>query len=360
MAKIGVIANPSAGKDIRRLVASGRIISNQEKANIISRFISGLVSKGVRDFYFMPDKSGLCKPAIENYRNQININFLDTKFYDGPEQTLIAASLLNDIKCDCVLVLGGDGTNRLVAKNINKIPLIPISTGTNNAFPLMIDPTIAGIATGFYVNLLGGKKNYLIRNPYINVKVDENEEDIEDPRWELIRKLVEYKRFKDVTVDLQKLEFDQEKVYTRLPGSIPLDPLPMDNRLEASIFDLIGAVDRVLQQYFYREAAKREIVDDQWSISEKIVVIRRRLGEAGQLRFSELFSEACSRGEIVATFLALLELVRLKHLLAMQSEVFGDIDIVRLGDWDDSAIEAFSPELDGEHTEGDDLKQIDN
>ena len=157
---------------------------------------------------------------------------------------------------------------------------------------------------------------------------DENEEEIEDPRWELIRKLVEYKRFKDVTTDLQKLEFEQEKVYTRRPGSIPLDPLPMDNRLEASIFDLIGAVDRVLQQYFSREAAKREIVDDQWSISEKIVVIRHRLGEAKRLRFSELFNEAGSRGEIVATFLALLELVRLKQLLAMQSEVFGEIDIV--------------------------------
>ena len=157
---------------------------------------------------------------------------------------------------------------------------------------------------------------------------DENEEDIEDPRWELIRKLVEYKRFKDVTCDLQKLEFEQEKVYTRLPGSIPLDPLPMDNRLEASIFDLIGAVDRVLQQYFYREAAKRDIVDDQWSISEKIVVIRRRIGESGRLRFSELFNEAGSRSEIVATFLALLELVRLKQLLAIQNEVFGDIDIV--------------------------------
>ena len=102
----------------------------------------------------------------------------------------------------------------------------------------------------------------------------------------------------------------------------------MDNRLEASIFDLIGAVDRVLQQYFSREAAKREIVDDQWSISEKIVVIRHRLGEAKRLRFSELFNEAGSRGEIVATFLALLELVRLKQLLAMQSEVFGEIDIV--------------------------------
>lgn len=156
----------------------------------------------------------------------------------------------------------------------------------------------------------------------------ENEEDIEDPRWELIRKLVEYKRFKDASGDLQKLEFEQEKVYTRCPGSIQLDPVPMDNRLEASIFDLIGAVDRVLQQYNYREAEKREIVDDQWSISEKIVMIRRRLGVVGRLCFSDLFDGVGSRGEIVATFLALLELIRLKHLLAMQSEVFGDIDIV--------------------------------
>ncbi len=156
----------------------------------------------------------------------------------------------------------------------------------------------------------------------------EDEEELEDPRWELIRKLVEYKRFKDITGDLQKLEFEQEKVYTRRPGSIPLDPLPMENRLEASIFDLIGAVDEVLQRYNHREAAKREIVDDQWSVSEKIVVIRHRLGEAGRLKFSELFEGSGSRGEVVATFLALLELIRLKHLLASQGEVFGEIEIV--------------------------------
>ena len=156
----------------------------------------------------------------------------------------------------------------------------------------------------------------------------EDEEELEDPRWELIRKLVEYKRFKDITDDLQKLEFEQEKVYTRRPGSIPLDPLPMENRLEASIFDLIGAVDEVLQRYNHREAAKREIVDDQWSVSEKIVVIRQRLGEAGRLKFSELFEGSGSRGEVVATFLALLELIRLKHLLASQGEVFGEIEIV--------------------------------
>ena len=156
----------------------------------------------------------------------------------------------------------------------------------------------------------------------------EDEEELEDPRWELIRKLVEYKRFKDITGDLQKLEFEQEKVYTRRPGSIPLDPLPMENRLEASIFDLIGAVVVPLEHLVHREAGKREIVDDQWSVSEKIVVIRQRLVETGRLRFSELFEGVGSRGEVVATFLALLELIRLKHLLASQGDVFGEIEIV--------------------------------
>ena len=140
MGSVGIIANPSAGKDIRRLVASGRVISNQEKANIITRFVKGLVYKGVNEIYFMPDKSGLFRPCVEELKNDLDMKFLDTKHYDGPEQTLLAAKLINQLNCDCVLVLGGDGTNRLVAKNIGNVPLIPISTGTNNAFPIIIDP----------------------------------------------------------------------------------------------------------------------------------------------------------------------------------------------------------------------------
>ena len=75
MYKVGIIANPSAGKDIRRLVASGRVVSNQEKANIITRFVRGLVYKGVKNFYFMPDKSGLFRPSINEFKNQINSFF---------------------------------------------------------------------------------------------------------------------------------------------------------------------------------------------------------------------------------------------------------------------------------------------
>jgi len=102
----------------------------------------------------------------------------------------------------------------------------------------------------------------------------------------------------------------------------------MGNRLEASIFDLVGAVNELLRRVAEREAAKGEIVEDRWSISEKIVAIRERLGQAGRLKFSELFDGARSRGEVVATFLALLELVRLRQLMATQDDSFGEIEIV--------------------------------
>ena len=156
---------------------------------------------------------------------------------------------------------------------------------------------------------------------------DDDDGDDGDPRWDLIRRLVEFKRFKDASDDLQRLEIEREKVYTRRPGSIPIDPLPMGNRLEASILDLVGAVNELLQRVDGREAAKGEIVEDRWSISEKIVAIRERLGRVDQLKFSELFDGVRSRGEVVATFLALLELIRLKQLMTTQDDLFGEIEM---------------------------------
>jgi segregation and condensation protein A len=102
----------------------------------------------------------------------------------------------------------------------------------------------------------------------------------------------------------------------------------MGNRLEASIFDLVGAVNELLRRVAEREAVNGEIVEDPWSVSEKIVAIRERLGQAGRLKFSGLFDGVRSRGEVVATFLALLELVRLRQLMATQDDSFGEIEIV--------------------------------
>jgi segregation and condensation protein A len=160
-------------------------------------------------------------------------------------------------------------------------------------------------------------------------QVENPEEDEgEDPRWELIRQLVEYKKFKDAAAQLQAREWEQENTFPRLPvrGETP-DPAAAP-RAEASIFDLINAVSEVLKRVGKREDL-REIFEDKWSVSEKIEFLVKLTSEKGSVRFSELFSGATSRTEVVCTFLALLELIRLKQLICVQSADFGEIEITR-------------------------------
>ena len=153
----------------------------------------------------------------------------------------------------------------------------------------------------------------------------EGEEDGEDPRWELIRQLVEYKKFKDAAAQLQTLEARQEHIFPRLPARLEFEA-NSPSRQPASLFDLINAVNGVLKQFSQREDL-RDIFEDKWSVSEKIAYLLRVLSERLSLRFSGLFEGVTSRSEIVVTFLALLELIRLKQVTAVQREPFGEIEI---------------------------------
>ncbi len=155
----------------------------------------------------------------------------------------------------------------------------------------------------------------------------EGEEEGEDPRWELIRQLVEYKKFKDAAAQLQVLEARQEDVFPRTPGKLEFES-ESPARAEASIFDLVNAVNAVLKRFGERED-RRDIFEDKWSVSEKIELLMRVLSERPSVRFSELFEGVTSRSEVVVTFLALLELIRLKQLTAVQREPFGEIEICR-------------------------------
>jgi segregation and condensation protein A len=153
----------------------------------------------------------------------------------------------------------------------------------------------------------------------------EGEEEGEDPRWELIRQLVEYKKFKDAAAQLSALEERQEAIFPRRPGKLEFEAEPAP-RQEASVFDLINAVSSILLR-FNQRPEQRDIFEDKWSVSEKIEQLMRVLGERQRVRFSELFAGVTSRSEVVVTFLALLELIRLKQLTAAQSEAFGEIEI---------------------------------
>ena len=156
----------------------------------------------------------------------------------------------------------------------------------------------------------------------------EGEEDEADPRWELIRQLVEYKKFKDAAAQLQALEARQDSVYPRLPVKPTFEQEAPKDRGSVSIFDLLNAVNAVLKRVSHREDL-RDIFEDKWSVSDKIEELRKLLVARGTLRFSEIFARAESRSEIVVTFLALLELIRLRHLVCSQPEQFGDIEISR-------------------------------
>ena len=156
----------------------------------------------------------------------------------------------------------------------------------------------------------------------------EGDEEKEDPRWELIRQLVEYKKFKDAAAQLQQREAEQENVFPRLPGKIELEPAKPQPRPEVTLFDLIQAVSSVLKRFQQRDEP-RDIFEDKWTVSEKIELLRQLIADKGVLRFSELFEQMASRMEVVVTFLALLELIRLKQIVVSQPAPFSEIEIWR-------------------------------
>ena len=148
MSTVGIIANPAAGKDIRRLVAHGRVVSNQEKANILRRVFAGVVSTGADRLLVMPDHSGLARPAANDVEGQIKIDYVEMPVADHQGASTNAARAMAEQGADSIVTLGGDGTNRVVAKGAGTVPLVPISTGTNNVFPANTEGTLAGIAAG--------------------------------------------------------------------------------------------------------------------------------------------------------------------------------------------------------------------
>jgi segregation and condensation protein A len=159
--------------------------------------------------------------------------------------------------------------------------------------------------------------------------VVEGEDEGEDPRWEFIRQLVEYKKFKDAAAQLQTLEARQENVFPRLPGKVEFASDTPAPKPDVSIFDLLNAVNVVLQRFKKRDESSREIFEDKWTVSEKIEFVLKTITERGSVRFLELFESAANRAEVICTFLALLELIRLKQLVCAQPEPFAEIEITR-------------------------------
>src|SRR2546427_208224 len=171
---VGIIANPASGRDIRRLVAHGTVFDNNEKTAIVRRVLLGLEAVGIRLVAYMPEHDfGILPRALSELHGhslQLTVDPLEMPVLGTSADSTRAAHLLAELGAGCIITLGGDGTNRAVARGCGTIPLVPISTGTNNVFPTFLEGTIAGMAAGLVASGMDGRT--IRREPRLEVSVN--------------------------------------------------------------------------------------------------------------------------------------------------------------------------------------------
>ncbi|HEY2713529.1 MAG TPA: segregation/condensation protein A [Chthoniobacterales bacterium] len=172
---------------------------------------------------------------------------------------------------------------------------------------------------------------YLKSRSLLPVDQQPPEEDVEedDPRWDLIRQLIEYKKFKEAAAQLQTRELEQERIFARVGDSAVSETAQLSLG-EVGIFQLINAFQQVIKRLEAREGLQ-EIFGENFTVSDKIERILQAMANGEPIKFSELFARMASRVEVVVTFLALLELIRLKQVLAIQPNEFDEIEIAPVG-----------------------------
>ncbi len=147
-AAVGVIVNPLAGKDIRRLVAQASHTPDTAKIGIVRRAVIAAAESGARHILLAADPHHLARRAVDGLNLGATVELLDEPVSGSRRDTVGAAAAMWKREVGAVITLGGDGTCRDVAMGWPDVPLIAISTGTNNVFPSALDATAAGCAAG--------------------------------------------------------------------------------------------------------------------------------------------------------------------------------------------------------------------
>lgn len=178
---IGLVINPQAGRDIRRLVAYASVFDNSEKMNIVRKLIMTLLDLGINRYVIMPEPEGIVTTALHSLPSNaiegIEYEYAPIRVSGTWVDTYDAVRYMIG-RVDALIVLGGDGTNRIVAKTGIEVPVMPISTGTNNVFPYMIEATIAAEAVAAIVLGYVGVEEGAYRSKVIRIYEDGEYRDV--------------------------------------------------------------------------------------------------------------------------------------------------------------------------------------
>lgn len=175
---------------------------------------------------------------------------------------------------------------------------------------------------------------------------DESEEPLEDPRADLVRQLLEYKKYRDAASMLEERGRRWQERYGRLARDLPAGPRdPADEPIrEVELWDLVSAFGRIIREHQFAQPSN--IVYDETPIQVYMERIHRRLLEAGRMEFSALFADAAHKSAMIGMFLAVLELVRYNAIQVEQEALFGPLFLTACSPektWDFSQAESYEP-----------------
>ena len=173
---MALVANPASGKDVRRLTARASVFDNQEKAAMLRRAVVGIRAMSDAPIRYLPGPHRLAEQALAELG--VAGEPLSVPIVGTAADTVRAARALRRERAAVVLVLGGDGTNRAFAKGWLDAPLIPLSTGTNNAFPRLGEATTAGAAAGLVASGAVALGKVARRAKAIHVAIDGEASDL--------------------------------------------------------------------------------------------------------------------------------------------------------------------------------------
>lgn len=179
MGTVGIIASPSAGKDVRRLVANAGSVGDVDKIAVIRRAAIGAAEGGATRLLVLDDARHLVRRALDGaLPADVEVDAIDLETMGTGRDSARAAAALAKAEAGAVLVFGGDGTSRDVAKGWLDAPMVPLAVGTNNVFPLHVEATLGGLACGLVASGRLDLADVAERAKVIHVALDDDEDDL--------------------------------------------------------------------------------------------------------------------------------------------------------------------------------------
>jgi len=177
---IGIVANPSSGKDIRRLIGKASVFDNREKQAIVRRAVVGAVNAGAQSIAFMDDSHSIASSALSelSFGKGVRLHNIACPRSATALDTVKAAQQMSELPCAAVLVLGGDGTSRAFVKGWRDATLLSLSTGTNNVFPVICEATVAGSVLGLLASEALPLDEVTRQTKIIDVRIENEVDDV--------------------------------------------------------------------------------------------------------------------------------------------------------------------------------------